>query len=174
MTFENTPCLMLGRSLGGELLAIPVFLDFSGGSDDKESACSVGDLGSVPGLGRSSGEGNGYSFQYSCLENSMNRGAWWATVPGIAKGWTQLSDQHFHFMYNSFQITEPWLGTTQIGSNLVRNSNASKTLDLNGSKRSISQMDLECLILSLSKHLGNWQKQRMCRCFPYTQYMLIS
>ena len=92
LTFENTPCLMLGRSLGGELLAIPVFLDFSGGSDDKESACSVGDLGSVPGLGRSSGEGNGYSFQYSCLENSMNRGAWWATVPGIAKGWTQLSD----------------------------------------------------------------------------------
>ena len=60
-------------------------------------------------------------------------------------------------MHNSFQITEPWLGTTQIGSNLVRNSNASTTLDLNGSKMIISQIDLECLILSLSKYLGNWQ-----------------
>ena len=56
--------------------------DFPGGSDVKASAYNVGDLGSVPGLGRSSGEGNGNSLQYSCLENSMDTGAWWATVHG--------------------------------------------------------------------------------------------
>ena len=49
----------------------------------KESACSVGDAGTVPGLGRSPGEGNGNSLQYCCLENSMDRGAWGAAVPGI-------------------------------------------------------------------------------------------
>ena len=58
---------------------------FSGGSDGKESACSAGDLGSIPGLGRSPGEGNGNPLQYSCLENPMDRGAWWATVHGVAR-----------------------------------------------------------------------------------------
>jgi len=52
---------------------------FPGGSDGKESACSVGDLGSIPGLGRSPGEGNSNPLQYSCLGNPMDRGAWWAT-----------------------------------------------------------------------------------------------
>ena len=51
-----------------------------GGSDGKEPACNAGDLGSIPRSGRSPGEGNGKPFQYSCLENSMNQGAWWATV----------------------------------------------------------------------------------------------
>ena len=58
---------------------------FPGGSDGKESACSAGDLGSIPGLGRSPGEENGNPFQYSCLENPMDRGAWQATVHGVAK-----------------------------------------------------------------------------------------
>ena len=58
---------------------------FPGGSDGKESACNAGDPGSIPGLGRSPGEGNGYPLQYSCLENSVDRGAWWATVHGVAK-----------------------------------------------------------------------------------------
>ena len=53
---------------------------FPGGSDSKEFACNAGDLGPIPGLGRSPGEGNGYPLQYSCLENPMDRGAWWATV----------------------------------------------------------------------------------------------
>ena len=52
---------------------------FPGDSDGKESACNVGDLGSIPGLGRSPGEGNGNPLQYSCFENPMDRGAWWAT-----------------------------------------------------------------------------------------------
>ena len=62
-------------------------LDSSGGSKGKESACNAGDPGSVPGLGRSPGEGNGYPFQYSYLENSMDRGAWQALVHGVAKRW---------------------------------------------------------------------------------------
>ena len=61
----------------------------------KESACNEGGLGSVPGLGRSPGEGNGNSLQDSCLENSKDRGTWWATVHGVAKSWTQLSDYTF-------------------------------------------------------------------------------
>ena len=55
------------------------------GSDGKASACNVGDLDSIPRSGRSPGEGNGYSLQYSCLENSMDRGAWQATVHGSHK-----------------------------------------------------------------------------------------
>ena len=58
---------------------------FPGGLDSKESTCNVGDLGSILGLGRSPGEGNGYLLQHSCLENPMDRGAWWATVHGGCK-----------------------------------------------------------------------------------------
>ena len=63
-----------------------------GGSHGEESTHNTGDLGSIPGLGRSPGEGNSNPLQYSCLENSMDRGAWWATVHGIAKSQTRLSD----------------------------------------------------------------------------------
>ena len=65
-----------------------VFWGFLGGSDDTESACNAGDPGSIPGWGRSLEEGNGYQLQYSCRENPMNRGAWWATVHWVAKSWT--------------------------------------------------------------------------------------
>ena len=58
---------------------------FPGGSAGKESACSAGDLGSIPGLGRSPGEGKGYPLQYSSLQNFMDRGAWWAIVHGVPK-----------------------------------------------------------------------------------------
>ena len=61
-------------------------------SDDKESACNAGDLGLIPRSGRSPGEGNGNPLQYSCLENPMDRGAWWATVYGVTKSQTRLSD----------------------------------------------------------------------------------
>ena len=57
-----------------------------------ESACNVGDLGSVPVLGRSPGEGKGYPLQYSCLGNSMDGGAWRATVHQVAESWTRLRD----------------------------------------------------------------------------------
>ena len=60
-------------------------MDFSGGSVGKESACNAGDTGSIPGLERSPGEGKGNPFQYSCLVNLMDRGAWRAIVHGVAK-----------------------------------------------------------------------------------------
>ena len=60
-------------------------MDFPSSSDGKESACNAGDPGLIPGLGRSPGGGKGYPLQYSCLGNSMDEGAWWATVQGIAK-----------------------------------------------------------------------------------------
>ena len=75
-----------------EKLSTPVFLGFSGGSDGKESAYNARDLGSVPGSGRSTGRGHGNPLQYSCPENPTNRGAWRATVHGVAKSRTQLSD----------------------------------------------------------------------------------
>ena len=59
--------------------------NFPSGSDGKESTCNSGDLGSIPGLGRSPGGGHGNQLQYFCLENPMDRGAWWATVHGIAR-----------------------------------------------------------------------------------------
>ena len=60
-------------------------LGFPYSSVGKESACSAGDPGSIPGLGRYPGEGNGNPLQYPCLENLRDRGAWWAAVPGVAK-----------------------------------------------------------------------------------------
>ena len=65
---------------------------FPGGSDGTESACNAGDLGPIPGSGRSPGEGNGYPLQYSWLENSMDRGAWQARVLGVTKSQIQLSN----------------------------------------------------------------------------------
>ena len=67
-------------------------MGFPGGSDGKESACNARDLGSISGSGRSPGGGNGNPLQYSCLENPMDRGAWWATVHEVIKNWTRLSD----------------------------------------------------------------------------------
>ena len=65
-------------------------MGFPGGSADKESSCNAGDLGSIPGLGRSPGEGKGYALQYSGLEKSMD-----CTVYGVTKSQTQLSDFHY-------------------------------------------------------------------------------
>ena len=89
------------------------FSDFPWGLRGKESACSVGvarDAGSIPGSGRFSGGGHGNPLQYSCLKNPMDRGAWWATVHGVTKSWTGLSNlacmhaKHFSpiYPYNSF------------------------------------------------------------------------
>ena len=75
-------------------LPTPVFLGFSGGLAGRESACNAGDLGWIPGLGRSPGEGKGYPLQYSGLENSMDY-----TVHGVTKSWTQPSDFHFSLSF---------------------------------------------------------------------------
>ena len=75
-------------------------IDFPGGSVGKESAYSVGDLGSIPGLGRSPGEGKGYPLQYYGLENSMD-----CIDHGVTKSWTQLSDFHLHKPFSSVQFS---------------------------------------------------------------------
>ena len=72
-------------------------MGFPGGSDDgKESACNIGDLGLIPGLGRSPGEENDNPLQWSCLGNPMDRRVWQATVCGVAKNQTRLSNKHTH------------------------------------------------------------------------------
>ena len=75
---------------------LSAYMGFSSGSDSRELACSAGDLGLIPGSGRSPGEGNGYLLQYSCLENSTDRGVWQATVHGVTKSWTQLKCLSMH------------------------------------------------------------------------------
>ena len=67
-------------------------MGFPDGSDGKEFVCSVGNLGSVPGTGRSPGDGDSNPLQYPCLENFMDGGAWWAAVHGGVKNWALLSD----------------------------------------------------------------------------------
>ena len=67
-------------------------MGFPGGSEVKASGCNAGDLGSIPGWGRSPREGNGNPLQYYCLENPMGGGTWWATVHGVAKSQTRLSN----------------------------------------------------------------------------------
>ena len=74
------------------LNAFSTFAISPGGSDGKESAYTAGDPGLIAGSGRPPGEGNGNPLQYSCLESSMDRGAWQATVHGVTKSQTQLSD----------------------------------------------------------------------------------
>ena len=66
--------------------------DFPGGSDGNESVCNVRNPSAIPGLGISPGKGNGNSLQYSCLENSKDRGTWWTTIPGAPKSQTRLSE----------------------------------------------------------------------------------
>ena len=78
------------KSSLGKLPSENLHLGFLGGSDGRESACKVGDPASIPGPERSPGVGNGNPLLYSFLENSMDRGAWQATVHGVAKSWTRL------------------------------------------------------------------------------------
>ena len=78
---------------------------FPGGSEGKESACNAGDSSSIPRLGRYPGEEDGNPLLYSCLENSMDKGAWRATVHGVTKSRTRLSDWHFYFCKRSSLCT---------------------------------------------------------------------
>ena len=86
--YQVTLSCLISLKPARERLPTPVFLGFPGGSDGKESACNVGNPGSVPGLGRFPGEGNGYPLRYSCLENPKVREAWRATVHGAANSLT--------------------------------------------------------------------------------------
>ena len=80
--------MIWGMIMWGEIIffyVIPFVSGFPHSSVGRESACNAGNLGSIPGLGRSPGEGNGNPLQYSCLEKLMDRGAWWAIVHGVAR-----------------------------------------------------------------------------------------
>ena len=80
-------------------MSLKSLMDLPCSSYGKESARNAGDLGSIPGSGRSSGEGNGNPLQYSCLENPMDRGAWRVTVHGVSKSRKRLSDYHYCYYY---------------------------------------------------------------------------
>ena len=86
-----------------QLHAIFISPGFPGASTGKESTCNVGDLGSIPGLGRCPGEEKGYSLQYSGLENSMD-----CIVHGVTQSQTQLSDFHFHSCNKAIKVLEQW------------------------------------------------------------------
>ena len=77
-----------GRSPEEKIGYTPVFLDFPGGLDSKDSTCKLGDLGLISGLGRSPGGGHGNPLQYTSLEKPIDRGAWQAMVYRVAKSWT--------------------------------------------------------------------------------------
>ena len=79
-------------SLSFRHIYVYICMGFPGSLDNKESACNARDLSLIPGLGRSPGKGNGYPLKYSCMENSMGREAWWATVHGTAKSQKWLSN----------------------------------------------------------------------------------
>ena len=91
MNWDNSKPKGTRRSPGISQSVLPS--GFPNGSDGKESTCNAGDKGLIPGLERSPGVADGNSLQYSCLENSIDRGAWWATVQGVAKSWIKLSIQ---------------------------------------------------------------------------------
>ena len=90
-SIQEVICILLMTNfVNWPFICLPVA--FPGGSDSKAFAYNVGDPGSIPGSGRSSGEGNGTPLQCSCLENPIDGGAWLATVHGFAKSWTRLID----------------------------------------------------------------------------------
>ena len=91
--YNSGLCLFLTGLLFSYFLGINLIInDFPCGSNSKESACNAGDLGSIPGSGKSNGEGHGNPFQYSCLENPMDWGVWRAIVCGVTKSQIRLSN----------------------------------------------------------------------------------
>ena len=91
--------------------SVPLCRGFPGGLDGKEPACNAGDLGSISGLGRSPGEGHGYPLQCSCLEDSMDRGAWLQSM--VTKSWTRLSG--FRFLSGGSVVKNLPAGTGDMG-----------------------------------------------------------
>ena len=112
LTCERTRSTCQGTQY--QITMVP--MGFPGGSAGKESACNAGDLGSIPELGRSPGEGKGYPLQYAGLENSMD-----CIVYGVAKSQTRMSDFHFHYAYwaLSFFTSHLWFPCVHLHSHLL-------------------------------------------------------
>ena len=107
-------------------LPTPIFLGFPGGSDGKETISNAGDLGSFPELGRFLVERKGYPLQYSYLEKSMDRRAWWATVHGVTKSQTQLSDLFSHKKEEILSFLRAWMKLEGIMSSEIRQTKKDK------------------------------------------------
>ena len=140
------------------LILVKLLSGFPGGSEGTASACSAGDLGLIPGLGRSPGEGNGTPLQYSCLENPKNRGAWWATVHGVAKSWTWLSDEAQNTAHTQFlPLTSQ---TAQWSKNMPANAgDRGDTNSIPGSGRTPGEGNgnpLQCSCLGNPMDRGTW------------------
>ena len=107
MIIVNSQLNMLKNWFVSILLRLLHLCLFPGGSEVKASTCNIGDVGSIPGSGRSPGEGNGNPLQYSCLENPMGGGAWQATVHGVTKSRTRLNEfTSLHFTSASILLRD--------------------------------------------------------------------
>ena len=135
-----------------DTLLIPVFLGFSGGSAGKARACSVGDLGSIPGLGRSPGEGNGSPLQYSGLENSMD-----CIVHGVTMSRTRRSNFHFH---NSAEGLPRWPSGKNLPANAGDDGDASSILGSGRSPGGGNGNPLQYPCLENPKERGAWGAYR--------------
>ena len=150
-----------------------------GGLDDKESACNAGDVGLIPGLGRSPGEGNGNPLQYSCLENPMDRRAWWATVHGIAKSRTRLSDFTFTLfnLYAEYIMRNTGLDEAQAGIKIPgRNINKLRYAD--ETTLMAESKELKSLLIKVKEESGklglklNIQKTKIMASGPITPWQI--
>ena len=121
LAWRSCPTVMLSQNqLSLSCYSEPLSLGFPGGSEVKASARNAGDLGSIPGSERSPGEGSGNPLQYSCLENPMDGGAWWATVHGVAKSQTWLRDFTFTFIIYWIFIIFQILGNSSYYDKSIR------------------------------------------------------
>ena len=131
---------------------------FPGGSEVKASACIAGDLASIPGSGRSPGEGNGKPLQYSHLENSMNRGFWQATVYGVAKSQTQWNDFHIHTFQVVLAVKNP-----SVNAGDIRNLNSIPGSGISLGKGNGSPLQYTCLGNPMDRGPGGLQSMGLQR-----------
>ena len=142
-----------------DLAAACTLRGFPGSSDGKASAYNEGDLGSIPGSERSPGEGNGNPLQYSCLENPMDQGAWWATVHGVAKSRTWLSDfTSIHALQekNPANKTTSRLITVLLNKANRKKKKKKRTEDTEVSNEKISKLNLFSIYITLQDIHSFW------------------
>ena len=127
---------------------------FPSGPDGKECAGEAGDLGSILGLGRSPGEGNGYPLQYSCKENSVDRGAWQATVHGVEKSWTRWVINTFTFQ--GFPTPGAWISAG------LGNWATQQEVGVGEPVKLHLLLSMTCITAELSLHLTPRSTEKLC------------